>query len=174
MDHEKKLLELIGVTTFKEYTEPRTAEELIQCGKYCMEIHDKITVQGELQKEQIHSEFAWLLAEILQPPAREKYGMAGAVAIKQLLTESWNATGKADFERQINLCHTAFRQIGLNQEQEKALFERMEILPDLLIDILATEAARLQLIPFENINEITRVLAGMFMEANHADPSRNN
>ena len=174
MDHQKKLLELCGITTLKKYTEPVTIGEMMQSGQDYLGVYDKITAQGELQLERVHNELSRLLAETLQPPAREKYGVAGAAAIKELLTEAWIASGKDGWEQQKRLFQTAAVQMGLIPDQEKAFLALMDIFPDLLTDILATEAGRLKLIPLENLNEITRVLAEMFKEERYADPSRNN
>ena len=174
MDHQKKLLELCGITTLKKYTEPVTIGEMMQSGQDYLEVYDKITAQGELQLERVRNELSRLLAETLQPPAREKYGVAGSAAIKELLTEAWIASGKDGWEQQKRLFQTAAVQMGLIPDQEKAFLALMDIFPDLLTDILATEAGRLKLIPLENLNEITRVLAEMFKEERYADPSRNN
>ena len=175
MDHKKKFLELCGITQSRESTEPSSFKELMGTGRYYLDACDKVASKGELEEQRVFNEMSMVLAEGLQAPARERFGVADTNEIRQLLDEGWTASDKDGWERQKLLVRTAASEIGLNQEQEGVFLELMGALPDILADLIAWHAARLKLIPVENLSEITRVLAEMFEEEEkHADTLTDN
>jgi hypothetical protein len=174
MDHRKKLLELLGTDSLREYSEPRTCEEFMEMGRYYSDMFDNVFARGELHVERVRGEFGRLLAETVQPLARETYGVADSKAVRQLFSGAWGINARDGWGRQMNLMKTALGQTSLSQGQQTAFLSLMDTFPDTFLDLLSSEVARLKLVPIENVNEISLILSEMFKEGSHADQVADN
>ena len=74
----------------------------------------------------------------------------------------------------MSLIKTGVGQTALSQDQQTAFLRLMEAFPTTLLDVISSEVARLKLVPLENLNEITLILAEMFEEDGHADQRADN
>lgn len=174
MDHREKLLQLLETTSLRKYSEPGTWEEAMEMGRYYSDMFDRVAARGELHAERVRGEMARLLAEAIQPMGRERYGVADAAAIRQLLVETWNSDVRDSWGRQMSLMKTAASQTALSQGQQAAFMELMESFPDTFLDLVSSEVARLKLVPLENVGEVSLAVADMMKEDAHADQSSGN
>ena len=174
MDHGKKLLELLGVSSLREYVEPTTYEELMDTGGYYGDLFEKAFAQGEMQTERVQAEIARLLAEALQPEARKRYGLADTESIRRLASETFGTAAAEEWEQQMGLLREGIGREGLTPEQQSGFLDFMEGLQGPFIDMICAEAARLKLIPLENVNEVSLAVAAMVEEEGHADEVRDS
>jgi hypothetical protein len=174
MDHGKKLLSLLGVPPVRGYSEPTTYEELMETGGYWAGLFEQAFAQGEVQSERISGEAARILAEIFQQEARRKYGFADAATVRRLVSETFETEANEEMERQMALLREGIGRSGLDTEQQLAFLKHMETFKDMFIDLICAEAARLKLIPLENVNEISLSVADMMKEDAHADQISGN
>jgi hypothetical protein len=171
-DSGKKFLELCGITGMPPYREPRTGAELLQNGRYYVELFEKVEARGD--SERVRDLISLILAEALQPAARLAYGNGGSAAISQLLETKWNNGGEEYWQGMLRLLRDAFSPIALEPEQEEKLIACFAEVPHQLRDRLAAEAARIRLVPVENLNEAAGILTEMIREESHADPKSDN
>jgi hypothetical protein len=171
MDHHKTMLELLGVSSLREYTEPASYEEIMGTGQYYLDLFEKVFAEGEVQTERIRDEIARNLAEIMQPDARARFGVANEGAIRQLLLE---AGAEGEWDRQMRLFREGIGRSGLDPEQQSEFLNTMEALRDPFIDAFCAQAARLRNVPVESANELSLALAEMFKEECHADQVSSN
>jgi hypothetical protein len=171
-DSMKKLLELCAITDVPRYREPGTGAELLHNGRYYVELVEKVEARGE--SERINDLISLILAEALQPAARLAYGNGGSAAINQLLEAKWNNGGEEYWRGLLRLFRDALSPIGLEPEQEEKLIASFDEFPRLFSELLAAEAARIRLVPVENLGEVAGILAEMYREGNHAQQVRGN
>ena len=98
---------------------------------------------------------------MLQPTTRKKYGIADCNAIKRLIVESWDDDAQREMAQQQELALAGISQLELAPELKQILTDWVVGFPEFMYRFIASEAARLQLVPVENIGELTRVLSEM-------------
>ena len=174
MDHGTRLQFLLGVHAVRDYVEPTTYEELIETGGYFADIFEKAFVQGEDHTERVNGETARILAEIFQQEARKRYGVADAASIRRLAAETFEADADKEMDRLMDLLREGIGRSGLDPEQQLSFLRYMETFKDRFIDMICAEAARLKLIPLENVNEISLSVAQMMKEDANADQISGN
>ncbi len=174
MDHRKKLLELLGVASLREYVEPATFEDVMETGGYYGGLFQRAFAKGETQTERVRAETARLLAEMLQPEARKRYGKADITAIRRLVTETLEPVAEEEWEKQMALLRDGIGQSGLSPDEQSSFLKMMEELRAPFIDQICAEAARLEMISLENVNELSMAAAEMFKEEQHANQARRN
>ena len=174
MDHRKKLLELLGVNSFKDYVEPRTFEGIMQTGQYYMDMFAKAFAQGDVHRERVRAEIDRLLAEMLQREARKRYGVADEAPVRQLVSETFETAAAEEWDRLMNILREGVGRSSLDAEQQAAFLEQMEGLRGPFLDMICSETARLKLIPLENVNELSLAVAEMFREDVHAYQGSDN
>jgi len=172
MDHRKKLLELLGISSLKDYVEPMTFEELMEIGQYYGDIFEKAFAKGDVQR--IRAEIDRLLAEMLQQEARKRYGVADEAAVRHLGAETFEATAIEECDRLMNILREGVSRSSLDAEQQAAFLEQMQGLRGPFLDMICSETARLKLIPLENVNELSLAVAEMFREDVHAYQGSDN
>jgi hypothetical protein len=171
MDHGKKLLELLGVSSLPEYIEPASFDDIMKTGDYYLRLFERAFVQNEMQPERIRAETARNLAEMMQPDGRTRFGAADESAMRQLLSE---AGAEEEWDRQMSILKQGVGRSGLDPEQQSAFLEGMEEFKHSFFRAISSEAARLRLVPVENIGEMSLALAEMMREDDHADQSTDN
>lgn len=169
MDQGKKLLELLGVTSLRQYAEPTTFEELLETGQYYHDLFQNAFAKGETETERIRAGIARLLAEMLQPEARKKYGAADQAAIRGLVSETFEAAAEEEWERLMGVLKEGMGRSGLTPDQQSTFLRQMAAFRGPFIDQICSEAARLKLVPVESVNEVTLAVAEMIKEERHAD-----
>jgi hypothetical protein len=169
MDREKKLLELLDVTSLKKYVEPTTYAELMETGTCYTDLFDKAFAKGEVHTDRIRNAVARLLAETLQPEARARYGVADERAIRRLVSETFEEYAREEWARLMGLLKEGIGREGLSPDQQVEFLGFMEGLRDPFIEQLCSEAAKLKLIDVGNINELSLAVAEMLKEDSHAD-----
>ncbi len=174
MEHGKKLLELLGVASLREYVEPTTYEELMETGSYYGDLFKEAFDRGEVHSDRIQNVIARLLAEALQQEARNRYGAADAAAIRRLAAETFEADANKEMDRQMDLLREGIVREGLNPEQQSAFLREMERFKERFIDVICAEAARMKLIPLENASEVSLAVAEMMREEGNANNVSDN
>jgi hypothetical protein len=144
----------------------------LQNGRYYVELFEKVDAHGD--SERVRDLISLILAEALQPAARLAYGNGGSAAISQLLDTKWKDSDEEYWQGLLHLLRDAFSPIGLEPEQEEKLLACFADFPRLFRELLAAEAARIRLVPVENLGEVAGILAEMYREGNHADPKSDN
>ena len=170
-DSGKKLLELCGISDMTPYREPRTGAELLQNGRHYVELFEKVEARGD--SERVRDLISLILAEALQPAARSAYGNGGSAAISRLLETKWKDSDEV-WRGLLQLLRDTFSPIGLEPDQEEKLLACFADFPRLFRELLAVEAARIRLVPVENLGEVAGILAEMYREGNHAQQVRDN
>jgi hypothetical protein len=168
----QRFIELCDITDVPRYREPRTGAELLQNGQYYLEMVEKVEARGDT--ERVWNLISLILAEALQPAARLAYGNGGSAAINQLLETKWKKGGEEYFRDLLRLFRDALSPIGLEPEQEEKLIASFAEFPHLIKEQLAAQAARIKLVPVENLGEVAGILAEMYREGNHDHQVRGN
>jgi hypothetical protein len=171
MDHRKRLLELLNVSSIREYAEPTNFGEIMETGEYYLGLFAKAFGEGETQMEHIRAEISRNLAEITQPEARTRFGIADEPAIRQLLSE---AGAEDDWDRYMGILREGIGQSGLDREQQSAFLTEMEALKYGLIDAFCAEAAKMKMVPLESLGEVTLAVAEMMKEDGDVDQVTGN
>jgi hypothetical protein len=171
MNHGKKLLELLGVSSLPEYIEPASFEDIMKTGGYYLHLFESAFPQNEMQPERIRSETACNLAEMMQPDARARFGVADETAMRQLLSESG---AEEEWDRQMGILRAGVRGSGLDPDQQSFFLGAMEAFKDSFFGSISAEAARMRLMPVESIGEMSLALAEMMREDCDADQSTGN
>jgi hypothetical protein len=168
----KRLLDLCEITDVPRYREPRTGAELLHNGRYYLEVVEKVEARGD--SERVRDLISLILAEALQPAARLACGNDGSSAINQLLEANWNNGGEQYWKDLTRLFRDALSPIGLEPVQEEKLIASFAQFPRLFKELLAVQAARIRLVPIENLGEVSGILAEMYRDGNHAQQVRGN
>jgi len=174
MDRGRKLLELLGVTSVKDYVEPTTFEQLMEIGGYYGDLFQNAFSQGEIHSERVECEIARLLAEALQPEARRRHGIADEAGVRRLAAETFETSATEEWTRLMAILTEGITQEGLSPDQQAQILEFMEGFRDTFIDQICREAAKLKMIPIENVNELSLALAEMLKEDDHVNEIAGN
>lgn len=126
MDHRKKLLELLGVASLGEYVEPTTFEDVMETGGYYGGLFERAFAQGEMHAERVRAETARVLAEMLQPEARKRYGKADMKAIRQLVSETLEPVAEEKWARQMTILRDGVGRSGLSPDEQSSFLKMME------------------------------------------------
>ncbi len=169
MDHGKRLLSLLGVSSVRHYVEPRTYEELLETGGYFANLFEQAFARGEEQPDRIQGQIARILAEALQPEARKRYGLADEESIRRLASETFESAAVEEWERLMGLLKEGLGKEGLTPGQQSEFLQLMEGYRGQLINMICREAAKSRSVPLENMNELSLAIADMIREESHAD-----
>jgi hypothetical protein len=167
-DNVGKLLELCGAADSFRYKDPRTGAELLQNGRYYLKLVGNARARGESHMERVRDLLSLILAQALQPTARQAYGDGGRDAVNRLLEKIWNKSDVEDWwQSKLALLRDALSPIGLKPEQEEIILESFAEYPLLFRETLAAESSRLSWLPVENLAEFGRILTLMYQENAH-------
>jgi hypothetical protein len=172
MDMKKKLAELLDGTDFWVDADCDSAERLMKLGEHNMEEYDGM---GKERQQRTHDLICLVLAEVLQPQARDKYGDISDSSVRKVLVDEFTEPeSKLGWEKWKQLAKQAMTNQGFSHYQLGQIYQIFDLMPHIIIEFIVEGVSRFRLVPRADAAKIAIVLREMFAEVNYANGIRNN
>jgi len=175
MNTEQRLLELFDGINFKMINNDNSVEQVTKIVRHNGEQYDLIEAKGEPYKERLLDTISLVLAEKLHPIAMDRYGDTGETSIQHILNDTdSNPMAISEWEKTKQLALSTLKSDDFTESEMSLLSELLDSIPGMILDLIVELAGRLKVIPMTELSDITRILALMMKEEEHADKIRNN
>ena len=175
MDREQRFLELLGDIEFKPVSGKMSQVEFRRVAEVNLEQYTRLDTKGEHHLERMEDLVSLMLGEKLLPMCLDEFGDTRDYSLRCLLEKVFYST---EMESEWDECEkTALESLGdsgFKCEQLAIIKALLHSVPSMIVDYMVEQVGRLKMVPMQEVQRISSLLAQMMEEGGHGYNTGSN